>query len=281
MKDASTIVPFSKRFPQISKAAAIAGVLVVFALILATPLRAQARQAASYITAKEAVSHSAAAMKQTSAAGKQWTAKQAAGGAAASRAVNLKTPNLRTTPTLYLMGYAHLDTQWRWEYPQVISEYLPSTMQKNFALFQKYPHYIFNWTGANRYMMMKEYFPADFAKLKHYVADGPVVSRGFVNGRKRREFAVAGIDHSPGALRQRIFPPRIRKSERRIHAAGLFRISGGLAEHPGGCRRERIFDAETYVGFVGVRWAGRTLPRTLPSARRSTLACGLGPTATA
>jgi alpha-mannosidase len=80
--------------------------------------------------------------------------------------------DLKHQPTLYLVGYAHLDTQWRWEYPQVISEYLPDTMHKNFALFQKYPHYIFNWTGANRYMMMKEYYPADFAKLKHYVATG-------------------------------------------------------------------------------------------------------------
>lgn len=81
-------------------------------------------------------------------------------------------PNLKKVPTLYLVGYAHLDTQWRWEYPQVISEYLPDTMLKNFALFQKYPHYIFNWTGANRYLMMKEYYPADFLKLKHYVATG-------------------------------------------------------------------------------------------------------------
>ncbi|MHB8527588.1 MAG: alpha-mannosidase [Candidatus Acidiferrales bacterium] len=83
-----------------------------------------------------------------------------------------KPPDLKTQPTLYLVGYAHLDTEWRWEYPQVISEYLPDTMHKNFALFQKYPHYIFNWTGANRYMMMDEYYPADFAKLKHYVATG-------------------------------------------------------------------------------------------------------------
>src|SRR5579862_1696765 len=61
-----------------------------------------------------------------------------------------KAPNLKTTPTLYLVGYAHLDTEWRWEYPQVISQYLPDTMLKNFALFKKYPHYIFNWTGSNR-----------------------------------------------------------------------------------------------------------------------------------
>jgi alpha-mannosidase len=75
-------------------------------------------------------------------------------------------------PTLFVVGYAHLDTEWRWEYPQVIREYLSKTMRNNFALFEKYPHYIFNFTGSNRYEMMKEYYAADFARLKHYVATG-------------------------------------------------------------------------------------------------------------
>ena len=81
-------------------------------------------------------------------------------------------PNLAKQPTLYVVAYAHLDTQWRWEYPQVISEYLTKTMRNNFSLFQKYPHYIFNFTGANRYRLMKEYYPADFTRLKQYVASG-------------------------------------------------------------------------------------------------------------
>jgi alpha-mannosidase len=81
-------------------------------------------------------------------------------------------PNLAKQPTLYVVAYAHLDTQWRWEYPQVISEYLTKTMRNNFSLFEKYPHYIFNFTGANRYRLMKEYYPADFARLKQYVAAG-------------------------------------------------------------------------------------------------------------
>ncbi len=106
---------------------------------------------------------------QTQHAASQSAAKKET---AATKTVAHTAPNLRKTPTLYLVGYAHLDTEWRWEYPQVISEYLLDTMTKNFALFQKYPHYIFNWTGANRYMMMDEYFPADFAKIKHYVATG-------------------------------------------------------------------------------------------------------------
>src|SRR5207245_1443042 len=81
-------------------------------------------------------------------------------------------PNLAKEPTLYVVGYAHLDTQWRWEYPQVIQEYLTKTMRNNFALFEKYPHYIFNFTGANRYRLMKEYYPSDFERLKQYVAAG-------------------------------------------------------------------------------------------------------------
>src|SRR2546425_9296897 len=81
-------------------------------------------------------------------------------------------PNLANERTLYVVGYAHLDTEWRWEYPQTIGEYLPKTLRNNFALFEKYPHYIFNFTGANRYRLMKEYNPADFARLKQYVAAG-------------------------------------------------------------------------------------------------------------
>ena len=81
-------------------------------------------------------------------------------------------PDLSKQPTLYTVGYAHLDTEWRWEYPQVINEYIPKTMQENFTLFGKYPHYVFNFSGANRYRFMKEYYPADFAKLKEYVRLG-------------------------------------------------------------------------------------------------------------
>src|SRR6266498_694323 len=81
-------------------------------------------------------------------------------------------PDLTKQPTLYVVGYAHLDTQWRWEYPKTIGEYLPKTLHDNFALFEKYPHYVFNFSGANRYRMMKEYYPADYEKLKRYVAAG-------------------------------------------------------------------------------------------------------------
>ncbi len=81
-------------------------------------------------------------------------------------------PDLGDDPTLYVVGYAHLDTEWRWEYPQVIDQYIRSTMEDNFRLFEKYPHYVFNFSGANRYRFMKEYFPEDYARVKKYVDEG-------------------------------------------------------------------------------------------------------------
>jgi alpha-mannosidase len=90
----------------------------------------------------------------------------------AAHAQTAEKPDLSRQPTLYVVGYAHLDTEWRWEYPQVISEYLRKTMEDNFILLDKYPHYVFNFSGANRYRLMKEYFPADFARLKKYVDQG-------------------------------------------------------------------------------------------------------------
>src|ERR1035438_10851552 len=91
---------------------------------------------------------------------------------AALQAQTVQAPDITKKPTLYVVPYAHLDTQWRWEFPQVIGEYLLKTMRVNFDYIDKYPHYVFNWSGSNRYRLMKEYYPADYARLKQYVAKG-------------------------------------------------------------------------------------------------------------
>ena len=60
------------------------------------------------------------------------------------QAQTMQAPDITKTPTLYVVPYAHLDTQWRWEFPQTISEFLLKTMRVNFDLIEKYPHYVFN-----------------------------------------------------------------------------------------------------------------------------------------
>lgn len=124
-------------------------------------------------------------------------------GLAAGDAVygqTMKAPDITKTPTLYVVPYAHLDTQWRWEFPQTISEYLLKTLRVNFDYIDHYPHYVFNWTGANRYRLMKEYFPADYAKMQKYVAAG----RWFPAGSSVEEGDV-NLPSAEGIFRQILY----------------------------------------------------------------------------
>ena len=109
-------------------------------------------------------------------------------------------PDLTKQPTLYVVAYSHLDTQWRWEYPRVINEYIPKTMHDNFELLDKYPNYVFNFSGANRYRMMKEYWPADYARVKQYVASG----RWFPAGSSMEE-SDANVPSAESIVRQILY----------------------------------------------------------------------------
>ncbi|MHA1148171.1 MAG: alpha-mannosidase [Promethearchaeota archaeon] len=79
---------------------------------------------------------------------------------------------MRKRKEIFLIPYAHLDTQWRWEFPTTINKYIKKTLDENIYLFEKYPEYCFNFTGALRYAMMKEYYPEKFEKVKKYIAEG-------------------------------------------------------------------------------------------------------------
>jgi alpha-mannosidase len=81
-------------------------------------------------------------------------------------------PDMTTTPTLFVVATAHLDTQWRWTFRDVIERYLPKTLRDNFKLFDKHPDYVFSFEGAYRYMLAKEYYPADYERLKRHIAEG-------------------------------------------------------------------------------------------------------------
>ena len=109
-------------------------------------------------------------------------------------------PDLTKEPTLYVVGYAHLDTQWRWDYVTTIQEYLPETMRLNFGFFEKYPHYVFNFSGANRYRLLKEYYPADYEKVKKYVAAG----RWYPSGSSMEENDVNAVS-AESVIRQVLY----------------------------------------------------------------------------
>jgi alpha-mannosidase len=45
-------------------------------------------------------------------------------------------------------------------------------LDENFALFEKYPAYVFNFTGSRRYRLMREYYPGRYDRLKKYIDKG-------------------------------------------------------------------------------------------------------------
>ena len=53
-----------------------------------------------------------------------------------------------------------------------IRDCVKSTLEKNFELIEKYPHYKMNFEGAFRYKLAKEYYPDLYEKLKGYIAEG-------------------------------------------------------------------------------------------------------------
>jgi alpha-mannosidase len=112
----------------------------------------------------------------------------------------MQAADIGKVPTLYVVAYAHLDTQWRWEFPQTIGDFLAKTMSVNFDYIEKYPHYVFNWTGANRYRLMKEYYPADYARVTKYVAEG----RWFPAGSSIEEGDV-NLPSAEGIFRQILY----------------------------------------------------------------------------
>src|ERR1035437_3283979 len=118
----------------------------------------------------------------------------------AQSSVNNDPYDITKDRLLYTIGYAHLDTEWNWDYPTTINEYILNTMVENFYLFEKYPDYVFNFTGSRRYNMMKEYYPELFKKVQEYVKQG----RLYVSGSSVDEGEV-NISSSESLVRQILY----------------------------------------------------------------------------
>lgn len=116
--------------------------------------------------------------------------------------------NLLKDRVLYTIGYAHLDTEWNWDYPATINDHIKQTMEQNFRLFELYPDYVFNFTGSRRYNMMKEYYPDLFKKVQYYVKGG----RWYVSGSSVDEGEV-NITSSESLIRQILYGNEFFKKE--------------------------------------------------------------------
>ena len=125
-----------------------------------------------------------------------------------SLVVSAQSYDLSKDRVLYTVGYAHLDTEWNWDYPTTINNYIKNTMLENFHLFETYPEYVFNFTGSRRYQMMKEYYPEYYPKVVQYVKAG----RWKVSGSSVDEGEV-NISSSESLIRQVLYGNQFFKHE--------------------------------------------------------------------
>jgi len=77
-----------------------------------------------------------------------------------------------TRPNLYVVGTAHLDTQWRWTIQNSIEEFIPATFRDNLALMKLYPEYVFSFEGSFRYQLMDEYYHDEFEQVRPFIGSG-------------------------------------------------------------------------------------------------------------
>ncbi len=185
-----------------------------------------------------------------------------------------------TRPTLFVVGYAHLDTQWRWTYADTIREFIPATLKRNFALFEKYPDYVFNFGGSRRYEMMREYYPDDFEKLKNYVKAG----RWFPCGSSVDEND-ANVPSAESQIRHVLYGNRFFRAEFGVASdefmlPDCFGFPASAAQRPGALRHPGLLDAEADLErgrahpLQGRRVGGAGRP--LRSSPRSTRASYVG-----
>ncbi len=116
--------------------------------------------------------------------------------------------DLNKDKVLYTIGYAHLDSEWNWDYVHTIDLCIKNIMEENFHLFEKYPDYVFNFTGSRRYAMMKEYYPEMYKRVKQYIQAG----RWLVSGSCVDEGEV-NISSSESLIRQVLYGNQYFKHE--------------------------------------------------------------------
>jgi alpha-mannosidase len=116
--------------------------------------------------------------------------------------------DLSREPVLYTVGYAHLDTEWRWDYQETINDFIKATLDDNFRMLDKYKGYVFTFSGARRYKLMKDYYPERYDRLKKYISQ----NRWFVGGSSVDECDV-NVPSPESVIRQVLYGNAYFRSE--------------------------------------------------------------------
>jgi alpha-mannosidase len=73
--------------------------------------------------------------------------------------------------TVYCVGHAHIDMNWMWNWPETVSV-VNDTFSTVDKLMDEFPEFHFSQSQASTYMILKEYLPELYEKVKKRVREG-------------------------------------------------------------------------------------------------------------
>ena len=73
--------------------------------------------------------------------------------------------------TAYAVGHAHIDTQWKWEWPETVEEF-NHTFGQAIKFMAEFPDFKFTQSSSSFYQGTEAAWPELFAKIKEYVKKG-------------------------------------------------------------------------------------------------------------
>jgi alpha-mannosidase len=85
--------------------------------------------------------------------------------------------NGSTAPVLFAFGHAHLDVAWLWPL-QETERKTGRTLSNQLALMEEYPEYIYLQSQAQLLQMLKQHYPAIYARLREKARSGQLVVEG-------------------------------------------------------------------------------------------------------
>lgn len=89
----------------------------------------------------------------------------------------LSSQNSPTTPTLHMMGHAHIDIAWLWPLAETIRK-CGRTFATQLRIMEEYPNYIFLQSQPQAYEYAEKYYPEIFERIKKAIAAGKWEANG-------------------------------------------------------------------------------------------------------
>ena len=157
------------------------------------------------------------------------------------------TYDLSKDKVLYTVGYAHLDTEWNWDYPVNHQQLHQKHHAGELPFVREVPRIRvqLHWIQALR--NDEGILPGTLSQSCSVRQGRSLAGFGFVRGRRGSEHFLLRIHDSASIVRQPVLQKGIRRDQLRLHVARLLRLFWPMRQHLDHCGLLGFFHTETVL----------------------------------